>query len=136
MHRTTLVFTLGMVLMFTVDTTSAQDEVTEEELRESLELSQEFLESLPEIGKQAPSWVELELTISRNRVNACMAAIGHRQFCNCLNSELHWILGFDSYVRIIMSPDARPNPQPTTDEERAVNTVFSARERCITTIVK
>ncbi len=108
-----------------------------EALQKSLEESEEMFEEL--IGNslnEAQGWADLQTTISRNRVNTCMAAFGHESFCGCLNDNLHWVITFESYIEIITSSDAQPKPRPTTDEERAVNTVFRARERCIGTILK
>ena len=131
-------------VLFVAESSSSGESDTEQQeadrrleaLEKSLEESDEMFRALGNTFKEAQGWAELETTISRNRVNACMAAFGHESYCGCLNDNFHWLISFESYVEIITSSDAQPNPQPTTDEERVVNTVFSARERCIATIVK
>ena len=131
-------------LLFVAESSNSGESDTEQQeadgrleaLEKSLEESDEMFKELGNTFNEAQRWAELETTISRNRVNACMAAFGHESFCGCLNDNLHWLLSFESYVDIITSSDAQPKPRPTTDEERAVNTVFRAREQCIGTILK
>lgn len=122
-------FQLLLVLALLLPIAVAAEEPTFDP--ESTETARETLELLKKQGEEAESWADLQRTIARKRLNACMAAFGNRSFCKCLNEELHWVLDFDSYVRIVTSPGAEPKPQPASAEQRVVNSVFRAREQCI-----
>ena len=84
-------------------------------------------ESLKEVEK----WAALQKKISRQRKNDCLEAFGHSKFCNCLDTNLHWVINFDSYIRIMTSPTLKTSTIRSDDERTAVESVFKSRERCV-----
>lgn len=90
----------------------------------------ERLKRLEEIEKEAETWAAKQQSIARQRENDCMSAFGHQAFCSCLNKELHWVLGFDSYVRIVTATPDQLSAVPS-DERQVVETAIRAREVCV-----
>lgn len=133
--RTTLA-TLCILLVAGAPVASAQDPDPQsssemKDLEKSLAESQPQLEKLKSLAQQAEAWADLEKSISRERVSACMAAFGDPSFCECLNENLHWIVRFETYIRVITAPEARPRPAAESDESQAINSIFRAREQCV-----
>ncbi len=90
-----------------------------------------MLEQLNQISEEADGWVAKQNAIARERKQQCIDAFGHEQFCSCLSEKLHWVLGFDSYIRIITAPTTGVASDVSPDERAAIESVYKAREKCV-----
>jgi hypothetical protein len=90
-----------------------------------------MMERLNQYSRESEGWVAKEHKISRERLQQCFEAFGHEGFCSCLNEELHWVLSFDSYIRIITAPSAAAASDASPDERKAIESVYTAREKCV-----
>jgi hypothetical protein len=80
--------------------------------------------------KEAETWAAKQNAIARQREHDCMSAFGSTAFCRCLNNELHWVLSFDSYIRIVTAPPNQLASVPVS-EKPVVNSAIRAREVCV-----
>jgi hypothetical protein len=104
----------------------------QEALRRSLDESNRLLrETIVPALDEGQRWADMERANTRKRSADCIAAFGQEHFCNCLNDNVHFLVDFETYVRVVTS-DAKPIPKPATEEERLINTIFRAREVCAT----
>jgi hypothetical protein len=106
-------------------------EATSNPLKKSPDGSDVELQKLRGILQEGESWADLQRSVARQRLTACTAAFGNKVFCACLNANLHWVLGFDTYIRVITAPGSEPDPSARTEEQRAINSVFRSREKCV-----
>jgi hypothetical protein len=90
----------------------------------------EGLKRLDDVQKEAETWAAKQQSIARQRENDCLKAFGHKGFCACLNKELHWVLGFDGYIRIVTATPDQLSSVPT-DERAVVDSAVRARELCV-----
>ena len=90
----------------------------------------EQLKRLDQSRKEAETWAAKEQSIARQRENDCFNAFGHKPFCTCLNKELHWILTFDSYVRIATATSDQLL-SALGDERAVIDSAVRAREVCV-----
>jgi len=95
------------------------------------EKTKEMLRELDRISEEAQSWSAKQRAIARARLNDCVSAFGNEEFCSCLNKELHWVLDFESYIRIITTPPGEISKDLKPDEELVVDSVYKAREKCV-----
>ena len=86
------------------------------------------LRDLEKIQREGDSWSAKQGAIARERESACVSAFGHRKFCECLSSELHWVLSFDSYVRLISTST---QASVTPDDKVLLDSARRSRERCV-----
>jgi 1-aminocyclopropane-1-carboxylate deaminase/D-cysteine desulfhydrase-like pyridoxal-dependent ACC family enzyme len=115
---------IGFLLVIVSSICNAQNENQELD-------TQKMMEHLNKISKEAEGWTAKQRTIARERQQQCLDAFGHKQFCSCLNEELHWVLGFDSYIRIITAPTTSAASDSSPDEHAAIESVYKAREKCV-----
>ena len=93
--------------------------------------TKKMLDNFDELSIGAEKWVAIKNEIARKRTQQCMDAFGYENFCSCLNRELHWVLGFDSYIQTITSPFTGAAPNASPDEKKAIESVYRAREKCV-----
>lgn len=116
---------------FVADPGSPEALKEQETLRRSLEESDRLLrEKVVPAFQEGERWADMERANARKRSADCMAAFGNERFCSCLNTNVHFLVDFETYVRVVTS-DTRPVPAPKTEEERLINTIFRAREVCV-----
>jgi hypothetical protein len=102
----------------------------EEGKQADIDKAKQGLEKLYQIREQGEVWAARQKTISRERYQQCYSAFGHKSFCQCLSGQLHWVLGFDSYINIITASSAEI--EAANDEERVlIDSVYKAREYCV-----
>lgn len=90
----------------------------------------ERMKQLHEIQKEAETWAAKQQSIARQRQTECLNAFGHKGFCSCLTRELHWVLGFDEYIRIVTATPDQLSSVPA-DERAVVESAVRAREVCV-----
>jgi hypothetical protein len=91
----------------------------------------EILRQLDTISKEAESWSAKQRAIARDRLIDCIDAFGNEEFCSCLNNELHWVLSFESYIRVITTAPKGISKDLEPDEKLVVDSVYKAREKCV-----
>ncbi len=113
-----------LVLVITSGMCNAQDKNQELKI-------QKMMEHLNQISEEAEGWAAKQRAIARERQQQCLDAFGHKQFCSCLSDELHWVIRFDTYIRIITAPTTRAASKLSPDERAVIDSVYKAREKCI-----
>ena len=93
--------------------------------------TKKMMERLSQISEDAEVWAAKQRTIARERYQQCFDAFGHEDFCSCINEELHWVLGFHSYIRIITAPSIGATSDASPDERAVIESVYKAREKCV-----
>lgn len=117
-------YLIGFLLVIAPSICIAKDKNQELNLKQ-------MMENLNQISKEADGWAARQHAIARERQQQCLDAFGHKLFCSCLNEELHWVLGFDSYIRIITAPSTGAASDLLPDERAAIESVYMAREKCV-----
>jgi len=122
--RTHFLILVFFVLVLPSGMCNAQDK--NQELK-----TQKMMERLNNISEEAEGWAAKQRAIARERQQQCFDAFGHKKFCSCLCDELHWVISFDTYIRIITAPTTGAASELSPDERAVIDSVYKAREKCV-----
>ncbi|TCV82907.1 hypothetical protein [Sulfurirhabdus autotrophica] len=91
--------------------------------------SSQRLQKLDKLQRESETWAAKQEGIARERKNACINAFGHREFCECLSQELHWIITFENYIGAVTIPSAYV--PVNSDEKSIIASASRARSVCV-----
>jgi hypothetical protein len=92
----------------------------------------EQLENKHEIQKAVEEIRGTVEKIGKEREFQCMQAIGHKGFCNCLNSRLAIGLSFEAYVDAVLASSDKVNANDLSDtQKQLIENARESREECV-----
>jgi len=97
---------------------------SQEELFEKIKLLELQIQELKDMKAQQ--------NISEEKVQHCIKAVGAEKFCTCLAEALPGDISFEQYVHdMVASPKESGDTSRKQDNQRRLNAVHAARDKCV-----